>query len=511
MSCGKVYLVGAGPGDAALITVRGAELLGRADVVVYDHLVSQRLLRRVRPTAKCVYAGKQAGQATLSQEAINALLAAEAKAGKTVVRLKGGDPLIFGRGGEEALALAAAGVDFEIIPGVTAAAAAGACAGVPLTHRGLSSCVGLVTGHEGPSKESSDLDWAAVAAWPGTLVFYMGVANIEAICRRLTEAGMDGQTPAAAVRWAGTARQQVLTATVGDLPARARAADLRPPAVVIVGRVVDMREQLAWFERRPLFGQRIIVTRPAGQAGELSARLAELGAEPIECPTIAIAPPTDPGPLTQAIEQLSSFAWIAFMSVHAVDAVLAALARAGADSRALAGVKLCCIGPATADRLARAGLRADLVPPQFTSESLANALAQAADLSDASVLCPRSDIAPPDLPDALAGRGAKVTTVTAYRTRTDTSCAAELRCLLEADQAEWITFTSASTVAGAIEAVGAGMLRGRRVRLASIGPATSRALVSVGLAADVEAAEHTIDGLVAAILAAPPRDGATAR
>jgi len=504
---GKVYLVGAGPGDPGLITVRGAELLGRADVVVYDHLASRRLLRRVRPSARLLYAGKQPGEASFSQEQINALLVAEARAGKTVVRLKGGDPLVFGRGGEEALALAEAGVEFEIVPGVTAATAAAACAGITVTHRGVSSCLGLVTGHEDPHKEGGDLDWHALAAWPGTLVFYMGVANLEGLCRRLIDSGLDGRTPAAAVRWAGTADQQVLTAALADLPDRARRADLRPPAVVIVGRVVAMREHLGWFQRRALFGQTIIVTRPAGQAAELCSKLEELGAKVIECPTITIEPPADRGPLVRAVSQLSSFVWVVFTSVNAVEALLEAVADAGGDGRNFVGCKLCCIAPATAERLASFGLRADLVPGRFTIEAVVEALAAAGELRGAAVLCPRSDAAPPDLTDALAARGADVTAVIAYRTRHDDSCAEELRRLLEADAGDWITFTSSSTVGGFLAAVDAEMLRGRRARLASIGPSTSQALRQAGLKVDVEATEHTVDGLVAAIVAAASRRG----
>lgn len=502
MTSGKVYLVGAGPGDPGLLTLRGAELLARADVVVYDRLISPRLLRHARPQAERIYVGKQPATPTgLAQEQIHALLAEQARAGKTVVRLKGGDPLIFGRGGEEALALAAAGVDFEIVPGVTAVSAAAAGAGIPVTHRGLASCLGLVTGHESP-QTPAPLDWSALAAWPGTLAFYMAVANLESICRCLMDAGRDGQTPAAVVQWAGTADQRVVTGRLADIAAKARRAGLEPPAIALVGQVVSLREQIEWFQRRVLFGQRIVVTRATDQAGQLTGALEELGAAVIECPVIAIEPPADATALRQAVADLRDFNWIVFTSVNALEAFFAALGDTGADARALAGCKLCCVGPATARRLEQFGLRSDLQPAEGVTSSLVEAMAAATDLSSARVLCPRSDIAPPDLPDALSARGARVTAVEAYRTRTDPAGAARLRQLLDAGEADWITFTSSSTVAGVLSAVDARALRERPVRLASIGPATSAALRRAGLEPTVEAREHTVPGLVEAIVAA---------
>jgi uroporphyrinogen III methyltransferase/synthase len=502
MKRGKVYLVGAGPGDAGLITVRGAELLGRADVIVYDRLASPRLLRHARGNAELIYVGKEAAAAAVGQEQINRLLVEHALAGKTVVRLKGGDPLIFGRGGEEALALAAAKVDFEIVPGVTAVSAAAACAGIPVTHRGLASCLGLVTGHESLDKEGSDLDWSALAAWPGTLAFYMAVANLEAIGRRLTEGGMDGGTPAAVVRWAGMADQQVLTGTLADIADKVRQANLEPPAIVLVGKVVSLREQLEWFQRRPLFGQRIAVTRAATQAGDLAERLEELGAAVTECPTIAIRPPADPAPLRQALANLRTFHWIVFASVHAVEAFFAALAEGGGDGRSLAGCKLCCIGPATAARLGQFGLRADLQPEEFNTDTLMEALACATDMRGLRILCPRSDVAPPEMMDALAARGAGVTSVVAYRTQVDKAGAERLARLVKEGKVDWITFTSSSTVRGLLSAVEPEAMRDRSVRLASIGPATSATLRRAGLEPAVEAAEHTMVGLVEAIVAA---------
>jgi uroporphyrinogen III methyltransferase/synthase len=501
MTTGKVYLVGAGPGDPGLLTLRGAELLARADVVVYDRLVSPRLLRHARGQAEQIYVGKQPAAGGMTQEQINALLVERARAGKTVVRLKGGDPLIFGRGGEEALALAAAGVDFEIVPGVTAVSAAAAGAGIPVTHRGLASCLGLVAGHES-AERPEDLDWSALAAWPGTLAFYMAVANLETIARRLTDAGLDGGTPAAVVQWAGTASQRVVTATLADIAAKAQHEDVNSPAILLVGTVVSLREQIEWFSRRALFGQRVAVTRSADQAGELVAALEELGAAAVECPTIATEPPADPGALRKAAASLREFSWIVFTSVHAVEALWGALAEAGRDARALAGCKLCCVGAATVRRLEQFGLRCDVQPAEASTAALVEAMAAAADLRDAPVLYPRSDIAPPDLPQALAACGARVTAAEAYRTRTDATGAARLRQLLADGQVDWITFTSPSTVTAALSAVDARALQARPVHLASIGPSTSAALRAAGLQPTVEAAEHTVRGLVEAIVAA---------
>lgn len=508
MTSGRVYLVGAGPGDPGLLTLRGAELLGRADVIIHDRLASQRLLRHARAGAERIDVGKQPARAGITQDEINRLMVERARSGQVVVRLKGGDPLIFGRGGEEAMALSAAGVEFEIVPGVTAVSAAAAGAGVPVTQRGVASCLGLVTGHEAGQAGEGGLDWSALAAWPGTLAFYMAAGNLEAICRRLVEAGADGTTPAAVVQWAGTAQQRVVAGALGDIAAKVREAELGPPVVVLVGKVVSLREQIAWFEKRALFGVRIAVTRPARQAEELSGRLEELGAAVIECPTIAILPPADAGPLRQAVARVGEFDWIVFASANAVEAFFAALGEAGGDARALAGCRLCCIGPVTARRLGEFGLRADLEPGEATGAAAVEAMAGAADLRGAAVLYPRSDIAPDDVPAALAARGARVTSVEAYRTAVDAGGAERLGRLVANGQVDWISLASASAVAGMLAAVDAGRLRGGRVRLASIGTATSAALRRAGLEPSAEAGEHTAAGLAAAIAAACGCEGA---
>jgi uroporphyrinogen III methyltransferase/synthase len=503
MSAGRVYLIGAGPGDPGLLTLRGKALLARADVVVYDHLVSPRLLEYAPARAERIYVGKRAGEHTLCQEEINRLLVERARNGAIVARLKGGDPFVFGRGGEEALALSDAGILFEVVPGVTAGIAVPAYAGIPVTHRQLASGVGLLTGHEAPDKEKSSLDWSALAIWKGTLSFYMGAENLSPICERLVAEGLDPQTPAAAIRWGATPSQKVVTATVKTLAAAAQSAGLEPPVMIVIGRVVALRDKLNWFERRPLFGRRVVVTRSRAQASEFVALLEEQGAEVIEFPTIRIEPPADLGPLKESVSRAGErFDWIVFTSVHAVEAFFDALSQSGLDSRALAGCRVAAIGPATAERLAQYGIRADLQPGMFTTAALVEALASAGDLKGRRVLCPRSDIAPPELTDALRKRGAMVTEVIAYRTLPDTSDASRVRELLLRREIHWLTFTSSSTVRNFCSAVEPKTLSAHNVRIASIGPATSATLRELGLAPTVEAERQTIPGLLDAIVQA---------
>jgi len=500
LSKGCIYLVGAGPGDPGLITVRGMELLSQADVVVYDYLASPQLIRCARGDAELIYVGKKAGAHTLSQENINKLLVEKARGGAMVVRLKGGDPFVFGRGGEEALEAAEAGVSFEVVPGITAGVAAPAYAGIPVTHRTLSSALGLITGHETPDKADPDLDFEALANWRGTLVFYMGVSNLEPICRSLITHGLDPQTPAAIVRWGTTSRQRTVCGTVVSLPDLAKDADIRPPAVIVVGRVVQLREALNWFERRPLFGRRIVVTRARTQASRLVSRLSALGAEVVEMPAIQIAPPDDIQPMRDAIDELRKFDWIVFTSANGVDGFFEVLQQAELDSRALASNKICSIGTVTAERLAAQGLRPDVQPVDFVGSEIAGALAAADDLAGKRVLCPRSDIAPGDLIESLQVLGASVVDVVAYCTRSDCSGAQEVIDLLRQDDVHWVTFTSSSTVRNFFDAVSPETVRAASVRLASIGPVTSHTLSDIGFTPATEAKTHTIDGLINAIL-----------
>lgn len=500
MSKGCVYLVGAGPGDPGLITVRGKQLLGEADIVIYDYLASPRLLAHVRPDAELIYVGKKAGAHTLKQEEINALLVARAGEGATIVRLKGGDPYVFGRGGEEALDLVAAGVDFEVVPGVTAGVAAPAYAGIPVTHRKLASNFALITGHETPDKEGSDLDFEALARFKGTLGFYMGVRNLAPICENLISHGLDAETPAAIICWGTTSRQRVLTATAASLPQRAAEEGFEPPSIILIGKVVSLRAKLNWFEARPLFGRRIVVTRARSQASKLSARLEALGAEAIEMPAIRIEPPADPAPLAGAVADVASFGWIIFTSANGVDGFFDALARAGLDSRALSACKLCTIGPATTARLDRFGLRADLQPKKYISTEIVKALSGAEDLAAVRILCPRADIAPGEMIEALSECGADVTEVTAYRTVPDGAGSESVVEMLGENEVNWITFTSSSTVKNFFTVVSPDAVRASDVRLASIGPATSATLAEAGFGPDVQAESYTIDGLVEAIL-----------
>ncbi len=502
MSDGCVYLVGAGPGDPGLLTLRGREVLSQADVVVYDHLAPVSLLNHAPPEAERIYVGKQASAHTLSQEDIESLLVRLGREGKCVVRLKGGDPFVFGRGGEEALALVEANVAFEVVPGITAGIAAAAYAGIPVTHRELASNFGMVTGHEAPDKEGSDLDFHALADWKGTLAFYMGVKNLEAICASLMANGLDGQTPVAVIHWGTTSRQRVVTGVVQDIAAATKQADIKPPALVVVGKVVSLREKLNWFERRPLFGRRIVVTRARRQASQLATRLAQLGADVIELPTIRIEPPEDLSPLDEAARNLASFDWIVLTSVNGVDAFFAALDRVGLDSRALATNKICVIGPATAERLAQFGIRPDAQPARFVSAAIIETLAAIEDLKGRRVLCPRADVAPNDLIEDLTARGAIATEIVAYRTLPEDHDSERAAELFASGEIHWITFTSSSTVKNFFSLVRPEQLASCQARLASIGPVTSQTIREFGLQPSVEAKSHTISGLIDAILEA---------
>lgn len=491
---GIVYLVGAGPGDPGLLTRRAAELLARADVVVHDALVGPEVLG-LASRAERVYVGKRGGTHSLPQEEINRLLVELAGRHEVVVRLKGGDPFVFGRGGEEALTLREAGVPFEVVPGVTAGIAAPAYAGIPVTHRHLASTVTFATGHEDPSKGDTDVDWDTLARGAGTVVFYMGVSRMAHNFRRLIEAGRPADTPAAAIEWGTYPRQRTVVGTLATLPALAREARLGAPALVVVGPVVRLREELAWFDRRPLAGRRVVVTRARAQASELARRLEAMGAEVIEFPAIRVAPPEDPAPLRAAAAAAGTFDWIVLTSANGVDAFFGALADAGRDARALARAKVCAVGPATAEALRARGILPDLVPPTFLGEAAARALVDAGEAAGRRILLPRADIARRELPDALAAAGAEVVDVPAYRTVADGEGADALRARLDAGEVDWITFTAASTVRHFVERVGAPA----GARLASIGPQTSAAAREHGLAVDVEADPHTIPALVDAV------------
>lgn len=493
---GTVYLVGAGPGDPGLLTLRAAELIARADVLVYDALVSSAIMERRRAAAEVVYVGKRGGHHTRTQAEINALLVELARSHATVVRLKGGDPFVFGRGGEEAMALHEAGIAFEVVPGVTAGVAVPAYAGIPVTQRGMASSVSFVTGHEDPLKSDTDLDWEQLARGVGTVVFYMGVGRMEENFRRMVAAGRHAATPAAVVEWGTYPRQRTVVGTLATLPSLAREAGIGAPAITIVGEVVTLRETLAWFDTRPLSGKRVVVTRARAQASDFAALLEVLGAETIQFPTIRIEDAADPAPLRQAAERVGEFDWVVFTSVNGVERFWTALREVGRDARAFGRARVCAIGPATSDAVAARGVRPDLVPDEFVAEGVLAALSAAVDLRGTRILLPRAEVARPVLPDTLRERGAEVVEVAAYRTVQDGSEVDVMRGRLAAGEVDVVTFTASSTVKNYVELLGADV---GGARVASIGPITSAAARELGLRVDVEAAEYTIPGLVHAV------------
>jgi uroporphyrinogen III methyltransferase/synthase len=499
-NAGTVWLVGAGPGDPDLITVAGLNALRGADVVVYDRLAAPALLREARADALLIDAGKAPGAHTLGQDGINAVLAAHALAGRTVVRLKGGDPFMFGRGGEEALYLKDRGIPFRLVPGVTSAIAAPGFAGIPVTHRGIAGSVLIATGHESAESGAETVDWPALARAADTLVFLMGVERLEGITARLIEAGRPAEQPAALVRWGSTPEQEVVSATLGTIIDEARARGIRPPAALVVGEVVRLREHLAWFETLPLFGARVLVTRTREQASGLVARLREVGAVPLEFPAIATKLLADTSALDAALRRLTDHAWVVFTSQNGVSAVLDRLDALELDLRAFAGVRIVAVGPATDRALRTRGLRADLVPETYSGAGIVQAMA-AAGVDGARVLLIQPDIAPPDLREGLRSVGANVTRVAAYQTVAGSGQRAELDRLL-ANGVDAVTFTSSSTVTHLALALDGDRSPLEGALIASIGPMTSAAAREAELPIDVEAGEHTIDGLVDALCTA---------
>jgi uroporphyrinogen III methyltransferase/synthase len=485
-----VYLVGAGPGDPGLLTVRGAELLARAQVVVHDRLSAAALLDLAPADAERIDVGKTPRGPSVPQEQINELLVHHGAAGRTVVRLKGGDPFVFARGAEEATALAAAGVPYEVVPGITSAIAAPAYAGIPVTMRYSSTSLTIVTGHEDPTKSRTDVDWESLAGVGGTIVILMGVANLPEISRRLVAGGLAPDTPAAAVRWGTRPDQHVTRATLATLHTHG----LRAPSTIVVGEVAA--QELDWFTRRPLFGRRVVVTRSPGQAGELAARLHLLGAEVVEVPTIRIADPADGGAaLRSAMAAPGRYDWLVVTSPNGARRALAELH----DARDLAGVRLAAVGPGTAGVLSEHHLRVDLVPDRFVAEGLLAAFPDPPE-GGGRVLLARAEVAREVLPDGLRARGWQVDVVDAYRTvPVELDGAARER----ARSADAITFTSASSVANFVAAAGTDALP---PVVAVIGPVTAAAARDLGVPVTAEAAEHTLDGLVAALVDALPPD-----
>ena len=499
---GRVFLVGAGPGDAKLLTLRGKECLEQADVVLYDHLANPELLKFVPSHAERIYVGRKGRGAYRDQAEINILLITKAQEGKCVVRLKGGDPFVFGRGGEEAEVVADAGIPFEVVPGVTAAIAVPAYAGIPVTHRTLASTAAFVTGHEDPAKPTSAMEWPRLASAEGTLVFLMGMKNLPHIVERLIHDGKPASTPVALIRWGTYARQRTVVGTLSDIVGKAGIADMSPPTVIIVGEVVRLRDRLNWYESQPLFGKAILVTRPRDQAPALSNLLAAQGAEPVECPMLEIQPPDSWIPMDEAIDALLSYNWIIFTSLNGVQSFMERLWLHQKDVRCLAGLRVCCIGPRTKEEAARWGIVADLVPKDFQAEGILEAMRKLG-VEKQRILIPRAKVAREILPDQLRTMGATVQVVQAYQSVRPAVPVVPIRDRLRNKEIQYLTFTSSSTVRNFCE-----LFDNRQelkeltgaVPIAVIGPITAQTVHEEGLSVDVMAVENTIPALVDAII-----------
>lgn len=502
---GKVYLVGAGPGDPGLITVRGKRLLERAEVVVYDYLASKKLLRHAPGGAEFVYVGKKGGvQHSHTQEEINQMLVDHALAGKTVVRLKGGDPFIFGRGGEELEKLYAAGVPFEVVPGVTSATAAATYAGIPITHRDYTASVAFLTGHEDPTKETSNIDWSKLATGAGTLVVYMGIKNLPIIVENLIKHGRDRQTPVAVVRWASTPEQRSVVGTLETITQVVKDAGIKPPSLIIVGEVVKLRDTIDWYEKRPLFSKKIIVTRTREQASDLVAGLEEFGANCLEYSTIRIKSVESYDVLDGELERLNEYHWILFTSLNGVKYFFERLYAKGMDARDLKGPDIAAVGKSTADLLLRYGVNADLIPSTFTGEGLAESLLDQG-VEGRNILIPRGLHGREILPETLRGAGAQVTVAPVYQNCPVQGDRERLIAELEGGGVNMITFTSSSTVRNFVAMLDMKnqeelqkILAG--VKIAAIGPITAKTVTDSGLQVDVQPEDYTIPDLIQSIV-----------
>ncbi|WP_077073713.1 uroporphyrinogen-III C-methyltransferase [Mailhella massiliensis] len=503
-----VYLIGAGPGDPGLLTCKGRQALSEADVVVYDYLASDELLALARPDAEFIYVGKIAGNHAMKQGDINRLLIAKAKEGKVVARLKGGDPYIFGRGGEEAEELVDAGVPFEEVPGISSSIAGPAYAGIPLTHRAWSSSVTIITGHEDPTKPGSVHNWDALARSASTLVFLMGMKNLPDIAAKLIASGMDKDTPAALVHWGTTSRQRSLASTLADLPDAAVREGFTNPSIIVVGDVVRLKDKLDWFEKKPLFGRTVVVTRAREQASESAALFARKGAHVIQFPTITISPLRDYGELDEAVANLSRYGWLVFTSVNGVRFFRERLHALKLDARALHGVKVAAIGPATAKAVEAMGVYADLVPSSYVAEGVAEAMLKLG-MKGQRVLLPRAREAREVLPEALRAAGAEVDVITAYENVPSEENREEVMKALEEGRLDCVTFGSSSTVRNFLASIPMETLQKHpEVRFAAIGPVTAKTMHEMGMNVDIQPEQFTIPALVDAVCAAFARQGA---
>lgn len=498
MSKPTVYLTGAGPGDSKLITVRALELIKNADCIIYDYLLNPQLLKFADKKCKLIYVGKKAGAHTLSQDKINQLLLKQARTHKVVVRLKGGDPFVFGRGAEEALYLKNKGVNFEVVPGISSAIAVPSYAGIPLTARNKNSTVGFITGHEDPTKKQSNIDWSALTKALGTMVFLMGVKNLSLITKKLINCGKPKTTPVSVIRWGTTSAQQTITGNLGNIMRLAKVKAIAPPAIIVVGEVAGLRKQLNWFEKRPLFGRKIIVTRTREQASALSDALLNLGAQPIEVPTIKIVPLKADKQLRSALLH-NSYDWVFFTSQNGVEEFSRILNRAGKDCRIIGNAKVCAIGTETAKALAKIGIRTDYVPVKFYAEEAIKYFKNKK-LKNTKALILRASKARDVLPGGLRKLGADVKIINLYDIGMPKNGASALKQALS-NGAGMATFTSSSTVENFIKLLGSnykGLLK--NIKIASIGPVTSKTAKRLGLRVDIEAKVYTIKGLVEAIV-----------
>jgi len=489
-------LAGAGPGDLGLVTLRTREAIERADVVVYDYLVNPAMLDWARAEAELIYVGKKAGAHTLPQGDINALLVAKSQEGKTVVRLKGGDPFVFGRGGEEAEDLAKAGVPFEIVPGVTSAVAAPAYAGIPVTHRDFASQLTLLTGHEDPLKPESALDWAQLAKTPGTLVFLMGIERLAEITKTLIEHGKDASTPVALVRWGTRGQQETLTGTLLSIGGLARERGFSAPAVTVIGGVVGLREKLRWFDNRPLWGKRVVVTRTRKQAGELSGKLRELGADVLEIPAIEIQPPNDLRAFAELVRDAHMYEWVVFTSPNGVEAFFEMFYRIYGDAREFGGGRIAAIGPATARKVAEYRFKVELQPEQAVAEEVVKAFDAEMTVENTRILVVRPEVSRDVIANELTKKGAIVDEAIAYRTVPATEDRSGVLARLKEEGADIVAFASSSAVEAFLDLK---LPLPADVKYASIGPVTSQTMRRLGLKVAAEAKTHDIEGLVKAI------------
>ncbi len=502
MPKGKVYIVGAGPGDPGLLTLRGKACLERADVVLYDHLANPALLDYAPPYAERIYVGRSGRGAYRPQEEIHQVLIKKVQEGKQVVRLKGGDPFVFGRGGEEAEVLAEQSIAFEVVPGVTSAVAVPAYAGIPVTHRTLASTVTFVTGHEDPSKGGSVLEWPRLATVDGTLVFLMGAKNLPTIVRRLTEEGKSPDTPVALIQWGTYPKQRTVVGTLATIIQQADAAHIQPPTIIVIGAVVSLRQHMNWFESRPLFGTRILVTRARSQASELSELLLACGGEPVECPTIAFTPPASWDETDQAMACLETFQWLVLTSVNGVQHFMRRLWHNGRDARSLQGLRVCCIGPRTAEELEKFGVKADVVPAQYQAEGILEVM-KAEGVAGQRVLIARAAQAREILPEELGRLGAEVFVAPVYQTVVPQSEVEAIKTRFLSQGIEMVTFASSSTVRNFVELFGGAQELQKILQhtiIGCIGPITAETARELGLQVEVVAGQNTIPALVEALV-----------